>query len=93
MQESLLVGLVRVGPRMDAHMCWFLKVWESERGWFHRACSAGTEIRAFFHPEEEFLLKLCCSLEISGRVSPWLISIPGGKGWGGKGKNGLKGGL
>ena len=33
MQESLLVGLVRVGVRMDAHRCWFLrKVWEFEVG-------------------------------------------------------------
>lgn len=87
------MGLVRVGVRMDAHRCWFLrKGWESERGWSHRACSTGTEIRTFFHPEEEFLLKLR-SLEISGRLSPWLISIQGGKGWGGKGKNGFKGGL
>lgn len=91
------MGLVRVGPRMETHRCWFLrKVWESERLAPPSSLrSAGTEIRASFHPEQEFLLKLRCSLEISGRLSPWLISIPGGKGWGveGKGKNGFKDGL
>lgn len=49
----------------------------SEVGPTEQGAGPKTGSRASFHPVGLFIL--CYSLELPGRLSTWLISIPGGK--------------